>query len=105
MDTIVIEQADGTLTSSPFHVRFGKLKILKYAQKEVSLFVNGADTGLKMRLDKSGEAYFLQSIDPDNKEETKELDSFKEQAELQGTLNTLKHNLNFYFQSQDSDEE
>lgn len=63
IDTIVIEHEDGTMVGSPFHVRFGKLKLLKSAEKEVSISVNGQDTGLKMKLGKSGEAYFLQRVE------------------------------------------
>ena len=33
MDIIVIHQPDGTLKSTPFHVRFGKMKILMSSQK------------------------------------------------------------------------
>ena len=57
---IVVEREDGTLHSSPFHVRFGKLKILKTRKKIVSLKINGAETELKMRLSKGGEGYFEQ---------------------------------------------
>lgn len=78
VDTIVIEQDDGSLTCSPFHVRFGKLKILKYADKEVNVIVNGKDTGIKMRLRKTGEAYFLKLVEPDNIEDEKSFDSKKE---------------------------
>lgn len=35
---IVVEQEDGTFKSSPFHVRFGKLGVLKAREKIVSLF-------------------------------------------------------------------
>ena len=37
IDVIVVEQADGTFVSSPFHVRFGKLGVLKAKEKIVSL--------------------------------------------------------------------
>ena len=38
MDVIVVEQADGSLKSSPFHVRFGKLgKFLKSRETIVSV--------------------------------------------------------------------
>jgi phosphatidate phosphatase LPIN len=58
VDVIVVEREDGTLHSSPFHVRFGKLKILKTKSKVVKLVINGAETDLKMGLAKSGEGYF-----------------------------------------------
>ena len=34
---IVVEQEDGTFKSSPFHVRFGKLGVLKAKEKIVSM--------------------------------------------------------------------
>jgi phosphatidate phosphatase LPIN len=36
MDIVVVKKADGTFTSSPFHIRFGTLKILKAKEKIVS---------------------------------------------------------------------
>ena len=39
IDVIVIEQEDGTFLSSPFHVRFGKLGVLKAKEKIVSTLV------------------------------------------------------------------
>ena len=40
IDVIVVEQADGTFVSSPFHVRFGKLGVLKAKEKIVSSIFN-----------------------------------------------------------------
>lgn len=37
IDVIVVEQEDGTFVSSPFHVRFGKLGVLKAKEKIVSV--------------------------------------------------------------------
>lgn len=36
IDVIVVEQEDGSYVSSPFHVRFGKLGVLKAKEKIVS---------------------------------------------------------------------
>jgi phosphatidate phosphatase PAH1 len=36
-DVIVVEQEDGTFKSSPFHVRFGKMGVLKAKEKIVSI--------------------------------------------------------------------
>ena len=36
IDVIVVEQDDGSLISSPFHVRFGKMGVLKAREKIVS---------------------------------------------------------------------
>ncbi|KAF7458692.1 putative HAD superfamily protein [Cryptosporidium felis] len=59
IDIIVVPQADGTLQSTPFHVRFGKAKLLKSREKIVSINVNGNDIPLKMKLGAAGEAYFI----------------------------------------------
>ena len=42
---VVVEQEDGTYKSSPFHVRFGKMGVLKSREKIVSddLAVNVSD--------------------------------------------------------------
>lgn len=36
IDVIVVEQADGSFVCSPFHVRFGKLGVLRSREKIVS---------------------------------------------------------------------
>lgn len=36
IDVIVVEQPDGSFTCSPFHVRFGKLGVLRSRAKVVS---------------------------------------------------------------------
>ena len=36
IDVVVVEQEDGTFKSSPFHVRFGKMGVLKAKEKIVS---------------------------------------------------------------------
>ncbi|KAE8745928.1 hypothetical protein FOCC_FOCC007445 [Frankliniella occidentalis] len=37
IDVIVVEQPDGSYTCSPFHVRFGKLGVLRSREKVVSV--------------------------------------------------------------------
>lgn len=64
IDIIVVPQADGTLHSTPFHVRFGKAKLLKSREKNVSINVNGNDIPLKMKLGAAGEAYFVHQDEP-----------------------------------------
>ncbi|XP_065191381.1 phosphatidate phosphatase LPIN3-like [Sycon ciliatum] len=65
IDVIVVEQEDGTLLSSPFHVRFGKLGVLRYKGKTVDIRVNGDEVlDLPMRLGDSGVAYFVDELDP-----------------------------------------
>lgn len=38
IDIVVVEQEDGDLACSPFHVRFGKLSVLMPQEKRVGLF-------------------------------------------------------------------
>lgn len=59
IDVIVVEQPDGSLACSPFHVRFGKFQILKPSQKRVEVLVNGKSTNIPMKLSDNGEAYFV----------------------------------------------
>jgi phosphatidate phosphatase LPIN len=37
IDVIIVEQEDGTYLCSPFHVRFGKIGVLRSKEKIVSL--------------------------------------------------------------------
>lgn len=68
IDVIVVEQPDGTLSCSPFHVRFGKFQILKPSQKKVEVLVNGKSTNIPMKLSDSGEAYFVFETSTDVKD-------------------------------------
>ncbi|KAA8915632.1 hypothetical protein TRICI_002213 [Trichomonascus ciferrii] len=63
IDVIVVEQADGELSCSPFHVRFGKFSLLRPSQKKVELSVNGQKTDLPMKLGEGGEAFFVFETD------------------------------------------
>lgn len=40
IDVIIVEQEDGGFKSSPFHVRFGKLGVIRAREKVVSLLIN-----------------------------------------------------------------
>jgi phosphatidate phosphatase LPIN len=51
IDIIVVEQEDGDLASSPFHVRFGKLSVLLPQEKKVILLYTDTMT------DFGGEVY------------------------------------------------
>lgn len=63
IDIIVIEQPDGTLHCSPWHVRFGKFQIIKPLQKKIDLYVNDIKTDLPMKLGEGGEAFFVFATD------------------------------------------
>ncbi|RJE18687.1 hypothetical protein PHISCL_08971 [Aspergillus sclerotialis] len=59
IDVIVIEQEDGTLACSPFHVRFGKFSLLRPYEKKVEFKVNGVKQEYSMKLGEGGEAFFV----------------------------------------------
>ncbi|KAB8229823.1 putative lipin Smp2 [Aspergillus alliaceus] len=59
IDVIVIEQEDGTLACSPFHVRFGKFSLLRPYEKKVEFKVNGVKQNYSMKLGEGGEAFFV----------------------------------------------
>lgn len=59
IDVIVIEQEDGTLACSPFHVRFGKFSLLRPFEKKVEFRVNDVKQDYSMKLGEGGEAFFV----------------------------------------------
>ncbi|KAH8597496.1 Lipin/Ned1/Smp2-domain-containing protein [Bisporella sp. PMI_857] len=59
IDVIVVEQEDGTLACSPFHVRFGKFSLLRPYEKKVEFRVNNAKQDYAMKLGEGGEAFFV----------------------------------------------
>lgn len=59
MDTLVIQQSDGSLKSTPFYVHFGVGKLVDSDGKFVDIYHRGQATGLSMRLDRSGVASFF----------------------------------------------
>ncbi|KAJ6264521.1 Lipin-3 [Drechslerella dactyloides] len=79
IDVIVIEQENGDLACSPFHVRFGKFSLLRPLEKKASQLipafplkcpesppltnvefrVNGHHTNFPMKLGEGGEAFFV----------------------------------------------
>ncbi|KAI0463773.1 hypothetical protein LJB42_002778 [Komagataella kurtzmanii] len=63
IDIIVVEQENGDLACSPFHVRFGKFQLLRPSQKKVDFIVNGEKTDLPMKLGDGGEAFFVFETD------------------------------------------
>jgi len=63
IDVVVVEQPDKELKCSPFHVRFGKLKLLRPQEKVVEVRVNGELTDLQMKVGEAGEAFFVVKTD------------------------------------------
>ena len=66
IDIIVIKHDDGTFTSTPFHVRFGKLQILKSREKLVSIAVNNQPVPYTMTLGQNGDAFFVREVPADD---------------------------------------
>lgn len=65
IDVIVVRQPDGTLQCSPFHVRFGKMGVLRSREKVVDIEINGEAVALHMKLGDNGEAFFVQEMEND----------------------------------------
>ncbi|KAI1486708.1 LNS2-domain-containing protein [Biscogniauxia mediterranea] len=59
IDVIVVQQDDGSLYCSPFHVRFGKFSLLRPYEKKVEFKVNGVKQEYAMKLGEGGEAFFV----------------------------------------------
>lgn len=66
IDVVVVRQRDGTYQCSPFHVRFGKLGVLRSKEKVIDIEVNGDPVDLHMKLGDNGEAFFVQEAEEEN---------------------------------------
>ncbi|CAF4683083.1 unnamed protein product, partial [Rotaria socialis] len=61
IDVVVVRQEDDTLRCTPFHVRFGKLGVLRNQQNKVYITINGNPVeDLYMELGEAGEALFVE---------------------------------------------
>ena len=59
IDIIVAQHPNGELTTSPFHVRFGKLGVLSPKEKIINISINGEVVDdIHMKLGDQGEAFF-----------------------------------------------
>ncbi|XP_012373423.3 phosphatidate phosphatase LPIN2 isoform X2 [Dasypus novemcinctus] len=63
IDVIVVRQQDGTYQCSPFHVRFGKLGVLRSKEKVIDIEINGDAVDLHMKLGDNGEAFFVEEAE------------------------------------------
>ncbi|XP_071615984.1 phosphatidate phosphatase LPIN3 [Heliangelus exortis] len=63
IDVVVVRQPDGSFQCSPFHVRFGKLGVLRSKEKVVDIEINGEAVDLHMKLGDNGEAFFVQELE------------------------------------------
>ncbi|KAM6147485.1 phosphatidate phosphatase LPIN3 [Erethizon dorsatum] len=68
IDVLVVQQVDGSFRCSPFHVRFGKLGVLRSREKVVDIEINGEPVDLHMKLGNSGEAFFVQEPESDEED-------------------------------------
>ncbi|KAM6948650.1 phosphatidate phosphatase LPIN2 [Aplochiton taeniatus] len=66
IDVVVVRQRDGSYQCSPFHVRFGKLGVLRSKEKVIDIEVNGEPVELHMKLGDNGEAFFVQETEQNN---------------------------------------
>ncbi|XP_023246788.1 phosphatidate phosphatase LPIN3 isoform X2 [Copidosoma floridanum] len=62
IDVVVVQQPDGSYTCSPFHVRFGKLGVLRSREKVVDIEINAEPRQIHMKLGDSGEAFFVEEV-------------------------------------------
>ncbi|NWV46784.1 LPIN3 phosphatase, partial [Daphoenositta chrysoptera] len=60
IDVVVVRQPDNSFKCSPFHVRFGKLGVLRSKEKVVDIEINGEPVDLHMKLGDNGEAFFVE---------------------------------------------
>ncbi|RWS27072.1 Lipin-3-like protein [Leptotrombidium deliense] len=63
IDVVVVEQEDGSFLASPFHVRFGKLGVLRSREKIVDIEINGEPVDIHMKLGDTGEAFFVEEVE------------------------------------------
>ncbi|CAG8539098.1 15829_t:CDS:2, partial [Acaulospora colombiana] len=59
IDVVVVQQPNGDLACSPFHVRFGKLSVLRPLEKKVEVTVNKQAVDVPMKIGEAGEAFFV----------------------------------------------
>jgi hypothetical protein len=59
IDVVVVKQENGDLNCSPFHIRFGKLKLLQPSDKVVEILINGKLIDIPMKVGEAGEAFFV----------------------------------------------
>ncbi|KAJ2355475.1 lipin Ned1 [Coemansia erecta] len=65
IDVVVVEDPSGELRCSPFHVRFGKLQLLRPSDKAVQVIVNDKPADFYMKVGDSGEGFFVLETDSD----------------------------------------
>ncbi|KAG8442144.1 hypothetical protein GDO86_011080 [Hymenochirus boettgeri] len=91
IDVIVVRQQDGTYLCSPFHVRFGKLGVLRSKEKVIDIEINGVQVDLHMKLGDNGEAFFVQETEEENEEVPAYLATSPIPTDDQLFKNTMSH--------------
>ncbi|KAJ2487761.1 lipin Ned1 [Coemansia sp. RSA 2050] len=65
IDVVVVEGRDGEFSCSPFHVRFGKLQLLRPSDKAVQVIVNDIPADFYMKVGDAGEGFFVLETEAD----------------------------------------
>ncbi|KAJ2417324.1 lipin Ned1 [Coemansia sp. RSA 2530] len=65
IDVVVVEGRDGEFSCSPFHVRFGKLQLLRPSDKAVQVIVNDVPADFYMKVGDAGEGFFVLETEAD----------------------------------------
>ena len=96
---MVVKQEDGTYRSSPFHVRFGKLGVIRSKEKIVDIEINGQKVDdLQMVLGEAGVAYFVDKSGSDSDGELASsfeslaIDQVATEKSSDGSSHYCKHN-------------
>ena len=56
IDVVAVRHDDGSIRSTPWHVRFGKFQVFRSRRKPVKIFVNDVEAPFMMKLGSEGEA-------------------------------------------------
>lgn len=72
MDIIMVEHPDGSLKSSPWHLRFGKLGLIHHTNKVITIIINDVTAPFYMYVDQFGRGQFFssQSVKENPKDES-----------------------------------
>ncbi|KAF9266322.1 LNS2-domain-containing protein [Marasmius fiardii PR-910] len=95
IDVIVIQRPTNNgsteLACSPFHVRFGKLQVLRPSEKKVNVFVNGHPIPFDMKIGEAGEAFFVFETNDDVPDDliTSPLLTAQSEEESEGTKSSV----------------
>lgn len=102
IDVIVVQQPDGSFMCSPFHVRFGKIGVLRSKEKIVDIELNGEPIDIHMKLGENGEAIFIDNSElPANdpkQQQDEEGDGEDEETVVENEEDTEKKEQKLYWQ-------